>query len=379
MPTDFLAPHTLVLQTDPERLLLYQSLLRQGVSTNLEGLAALFTYLDNPRSETLQKRVFCRDVTAFSLANCLLDNPAGIRLEDEALEPATLAVFIELLRARALLVVDCSYQDRVGKTQSLFDREHTGNFHQQIGHFLFEGGRRNASRWWIDQKFKADLSGPRDTPYLWVQNRFIEGFVSDNLEGQKWLDFGCGIGFYSALFAEKGADVLGVDPSEHYIDIARKHFSNVGRTEFSVCTFKAPTDFAWFQDRRFDRIFLCDVFLYYFEPYEALDLTPADLLFELRKLLRPEGAIYIVDPHGCFHLQPWLGVMSPVLLCSEYKTRKYRVAPSLEEVSRAAEDAGLSIVKIRELTFGGPETGEQSRNVVREFPMWWFFELATRN
>ena len=40
-----LAPHVLVVEPSPDRVLLYQSLLRQGVVTDAQGMAALFAYL----------------------------------------------------------------------------------------------------------------------------------------------------------------------------------------------------------------------------------------------------------------------------------------------------------------------------------------------
>jgi SAM-dependent methyltransferase len=363
----------MVFPVGEDRVLLYQGLLRQGVLTDFGGLAALSAYL-TPGNKP-EQRVRCRDVSTFSLSECLLDNPAGIDLDEGDLVEDSFGVFLELLQQHDLLVFDLGYRDKVGRTQSLFDQEHTGNFHQQIGKHLFDSGRADPARWWIDQKFEADLSGPRDTPYRWVQQQFLEEFFPDSLDGQSWLDFGCGVGFYSDFFGQKGARVLGVDPSLAYIDIAVEQFSADERVAFECTAFNRADDFGALEGRRFDHIFLCDVFLYYFEPYEEMELTPAGLLQALRELLLPGGSIYILDPHGCFHLQPWIGGRTPSVLCTEYRHRKYRVTPTLEEVSRAAEDAGLQICRIRELTHEGDETDRQSRNVTREFPLWWFFEL----
>ena len=373
---EFLAPHALVLQPSPRQVLFYQALLRRGILTDPPGASALLAYIGEQSCDVATVR--CRDVTSFSLADCLLDNPAGIQ-QSATLETTSFDSFLALLRDSGVLVTDASYTSRVGKTRNVFDRERMGNFHQQIGRFLFEGGRRDPSRWWIDQKFNADLSATRDTPYSWVQQTFMDTFFPESLQGQRWLDFGCGVGFYTAFFARRGAHVLGVDPSDPYIDIAKEHFSRIPGTEFRRGVFRTSSDFDAFRGRRFDRIFLSDVFLYYFEPYEPLELTPAALLRELGRLLNPGGVIYILDPHGCFHLQPWLGHEMPFLVSTEYHERKYRVTPTLEEVSRAAEDAGLTIRKIRELTAPETESGTQARNIAREFPLWWFFELGPRH
>jgi SAM-dependent methyltransferase len=370
----FLSPHTLILQSGEDRILLYQSLMRRGCVAGYEALTVLEGWLRNGK---VADTVRFADVSTFSLSECLLDNPSGIRIGDEVdMKEVPAAVFIEKLCEDSLLVRDLSYVERLGKRRNLFDRGHTGNFHQQIGHYLFQARKGDPEEWWIYQKFEKSLKKPKNNPYLWVQFEFMKQFFNQDLSGQEWLDFGCGVGFYSRFFADRHARVLGVDPSDSYVRIAENHFAEPGKVRFLQAGFENAGDFKTFDGLRFDAIFLSDVLLYYFEPYKTMDITPVQLLTELGHLLKPGGAIYIMDPHGCFHLQPWLGTNAPFLLCAEYKNRKYRVTPSLEELSRAIEDANLRIAKIRELTCPesvGPET--QARNVTGEFPLWWFFEL----
>lgn len=43
-----------------------------------------------------------------------------------------------------------------------------------------------------------------------------------NIRGKRMLDLGCGDGYYSRLMAEVGADVVGVDFSQEFIDLAKK-------------------------------------------------------------------------------------------------------------------------------------------------------------
>ncbi len=85
-----------------------------------------------------------------------------------------------------------------------------------------------------------------------------------------------------------------------------------------------------YQGKTFDRIFMSDVFLYYYEPYKEMDLNGDLLLAELAKLLAPGGIISIMDPHGCFHLQPWLGQNHPYLVATEYRHRNFRVLLTLK-------------------------------------------------
>ena len=208
----------------------------------------------------------------------------------------------------------------------------------------------------------------------------MNDFFESDLEGQSWLDFGCGIGFYTEFFSKKNAEITGYDPSEKYIEIAKENFSDDGKVNYMVNPFENNIDFDVLGHNKFDAIFMSDVFLYYFEPYKELEVSAEDLLTNLKKCLRPNGRIYIMDPHGCFHLQPWFGSKQPFLLCNEYKNRQYRVTPNLEEVSRVVENSGLLIRKIRELTYDHKEGDivSMEKRASSEFPLWWFFELSAK-
>lgn len=372
----YLSPHTLILQKDSERVLIYQCLLKQGVLTDYDALILLLNCLSGVSQDEMQKTICFKDLSCFSLSECLLDNPNGICNDTEIeLETGTFNQFLQLLSKLDLLVGDNTYQNKSGKQKSLFDNEHIGNFHQQIGKHLLKK-RGDAEKWWIEQKFKKDLSEPGETPYKWVQLRFLEKFFDKDLAGQEWLDFGCGIGYYSHFFSERNATVTGVDPSQLYIDIANNRFSKNANVQFLTGKFESVQDFEILKNQKYDCIFMSDVFLYYYESYQKMELTAVDLLKGLKQKLLPDGRIYILDPHGCFHLHPWMGNDSPYLIVTEYMNRKYRVTPTLEEVSKTVEDAGLVIRKIRELCAAPSSINTQSRNVAEEYPLWWFFELS---
>jgi ubiquinone/menaquinone biosynthesis C-methylase UbiE len=49
--------------------------------------------------------------------------------------------------------------------------------------------------------------------------------LTGDVRGKKVLDLGCGTGFYSLWFSEKGAKVLGIDSSEEMIKIAKEKAS----------------------------------------------------------------------------------------------------------------------------------------------------------
>ena len=370
-----LSKHSFIYQISENKILLYQILTRKGILCTKEILKYL-SEID--KIDFLNIEIDIKDVSTFSLSDCLLDNPNGLDkdLVNTSLSPVKLSKIIDTLFRYSIIVDNQStYLERLNKKSNLFDNFHIGNFHQQIGENVLKRHKENAEMWWIYQKFSSDFKSTTDSPYKWVQEAFIEDFFKSNvLQNKKILDFGCGIGYYSSFFNKLGGDVLGVDPSEAYIKIANENFINNDKIKFEICSFESESDFDFFEDK-YDIIFLSDVFLYYFEPYKKMQLTPDLLLQKLSNLLTPQGKIYIMDPHGVFHLQSWMNTENPFMLSVEYANRKYRVTPNLEEFSLAAESANLQISLIRELKYKGTDS---DKIFYSEFPFWWFFELSNK-
>jgi SAM-dependent methyltransferase len=369
-----ISPHTLILSINQKYFLLYQLLTRKGI---LIDSTFFVDFLNIGNTEFVDSTsILYKDVSTFSLSECLLDNSNGIfkNLNDEILESGSINDLLELSKNYSILVLEGdNYVDKLGKKTTLFDQFHTGNFHQKIGEYVLKNHKENAEWWWITQKFTNDFLETTDTPYKWVQEFFMQNFfTTENVNSKKVLDFGCGIGYYSAFFSKLGGNVTGVDPSEKYLKIANTIYSNNSKVRYIKAKFENQDDFD-FLDRDFDIIFLSDVFLYFFEPYQKMDLTPDTLLIKLESLLSKNGKIFIMDPHGMFHLQPWINTTKPFVMSLEYANRKYRVTPNLEEVSLVVEKAGLHISKIRELKYNG---SDPEKYFYSEFPFWWFFEIS---
>ena len=364
--------HTIIFPVKQDAFLIYNLLTRSGVLTDSLGLTRINQMVSG---DVVSGKIKFRDLSTFSLSECLLDNPNG--LFDHELNPLEffeMDALLKIIKDNSIIVKDNLYLNRLGKKENLFDKVHNGNFHQQIGDHVRSLKNIDSEMWWINQKFSQDYKTTTDTPYKWVQEIFMKNFFTgSNVASKSVLDFGCGIGYYSKFFSDLGADVLAVDPSENYIQIAKKQFSANNKIEFRKAKFTDLDDFREFDGKKFDIIFLSDVFLYYFEPYKKLDLTPSLLLSELSKILKEDGKIYIMDPHGIFHLQPWFNKKRPFVIALEYATRRYRVTPNLEEVSLVAEEAGFFISKIRELKYNGLD---EDKRFYSEFPFWWFFELC---
>ena len=207
----YLSPNTLILQVSDERILYYQGLLRKGVLAESNSLSFVSKYICK---QSIDNSVFvdALDITQFSLSGCMLDNPSGIQFDiGTSLKSTSLEDFFSLLKLLDILVSDDDYVKKVDKKLNLFDADHTGTFHQELGSHMLSL-KKNPEMWWVEQKFNKDLLSLRDNQYRHVQEKFMKSFFSEDLTNQKLLDFGCGIGYYANFFSHRNANVVGVDP-----------------------------------------------------------------------------------------------------------------------------------------------------------------------
>ncbi len=58
-------------------------------------------------------------------------------------------------------------------------------------------------------------------PLIAVEERVTLDVIGD-VRGQRVLDLGCGTGRYCVLLARRGAELVGVDPSEEMLERARR-------------------------------------------------------------------------------------------------------------------------------------------------------------
>jgi len=104
------------------------------------------------------------------------------------------------------------------------------------------------------------------------------------LDARKILDLGCGTGETAAFLAERGFDVLGIDPSETAIGIARQR----SRPGLRFRT-GAAEDFWSFPDRFDGAVFLNA--LHHVAPDRMADAVTAAL-----GSLVPEGRLLVIEP-----------------------------------------------------------------------------------
>ncbi len=79
-----------------------------------------------------------------------------------------------------------------------------------------------ASRWWDPSGPMRPLHAMNPARVQWIDQR-VRAVYPNRLEKPRILDVGCGAGLLSEALAQKGYDVLGIDPSEDAIAAARAH------------------------------------------------------------------------------------------------------------------------------------------------------------
>ena len=240
-----------------------------------------------------------------------------------------------------MLVVDDAARYReylTGRRLNVIDRGHQGNIHQRVGEYVLMRLRRSSvDDWWVEQKFTDDRREPRAGLYRDVQWEFATAYDPQaGLARERILDFGCGPGLFSRLFARHGATVLGLDINLDHLETARRLARDDGldeRCEFRELVLPIEDGLAPLAEERFDRIFLSDVLMFYFHPYDpGLELDPVALMQTLAGLLAPDGRIEVLEPNGVFWQQPWLGNPErPFTILTEYRHRHSGVTPTLEQ------------------------------------------------
>jgi len=105
------------------------------------------------------------------------------------------------------------------------------------------------------------------------------------VEGQQVLDLGCGTGRYCLLLAQRGAKVVGIDPSSNMIKQAKRKLTNSGQ----ITLHRAALDALHFPDGQFDLV------------VSALTLSHLPELEptfrEMGRVLKTGGRLVISDVH----------------------------------------------------------------------------------
>jgi ubiquinone/menaquinone biosynthesis C-methylase UbiE len=114
--------------------------------------------------------------------------------------------------------------------------------------------------------------------------RDLPALISEHVEGQAALDFGCGAGRSTRFLRSLGFDVVGIDVSEAMLNLARA--ADPDGTYLLV----PDGDYRALEARRFDLILSAFAF-------DNIPGTPhrAEILTRLRRLLTAHGRIVLID------------------------------------------------------------------------------------
>ena len=317
----------------------------------------------------------------FANAHGLMADPTPyVRDRAEWPEPEHVSYddLLRVLGEHFLLVADDqAYLGRFAPKTSILDHERFGNFHQQLGQELLLVRRENPDDWWLTQKFTPDLGAVRDNLYGAIQASFLEHYLARRIApGDAVIDVGCGPGHYTHLIARRGADVLGLDPSERFVELARQRAPSGARFEVAAL----PEALHDLPAQSADYVFMSDALLFYFvSPSPAERPDPDALLRGIRRVLRPGGRFLSLEPHYLFWLLPWLGdVDRPFTIVTEYLHKTFGVTPSMSELVRTFARGGFAVSWMEELT-PRPEHEQIDPRAYRfasAFPLWHLYELT---
>lgn len=326
------------------------------------------------------------DISHFSNLGGLMDDPSRYIRNTEAwpkCRTLSVADLIAVLKENFILIVDMDqYRARFQPVTGILDREHFGNFHEQLGRALL-ARRERPAQFWYSQKFTPDFAQVKENLYQAVQENFLRDFIPERFSDRslRVLDVACGTGYYTNKIGATGVEVVGVDINETSLSIARE--SAPPNVQYRHADMQLPGGLEFLGREAFDLIFLSDALLFYFCPLDKSEssrlLTPETFFKQVSYALKPNGRLIIMEPHYLFWLTPWLGEVDfPFTVFTEYLNRKFMVTPPFSTFFQAASRGGFALTNMTEIQ---PDPKFESVDkrafcFAREFPLWHVFEFA---
>jgi len=381
-------PNDVILQVSEDgRLVLYNVFTHNTIAIDKEAFEILSLINQGSKKEELLQKFESKifkiwKIGIFSNYEGLFADPTN-RIREIKNWPNYVELKIdELIRIleEEFFIIDNEkkYEEYLKSKISLLDKEHIGNFHQQLGQFLLLEKREDPVEWWVNQKFTRDYKDLKENLYKFIQKNFLRSFFLKAFDSShKVIDLGCGIGLYSNLMAESGAEILGVDPNEKYIEIATKNKKD--NVSFKTSKIGIPNALDWIESDSVDFVFMSDALLFYFvspDPKEKPEITI--LLESIRRILKPNGRFISMEPHGMFFLRPWLGeIQRPYTIITEYKNKKFDIVPNIQDLLKSFMTGGFVLKNFEEIYVDKnfKKIDERAGNFADEYPLWWLFEL----
>jgi SAM-dependent methyltransferase len=325
------------------------------------------------------------DVQWFSNEQGLLADPTRYQRKNENWKLKKSIKIQELINEfyKNFFIIDnkADYSKKFQNKTSLLDTEHFGNFHQQLGQHLILNKRENSSDWWVKQKFNDDFVSLRNNLYHAIQGKFLKKYFTQKFNSNdKVLDLGCGVGYYSNMIAKCGASVMGIDPNENYIEIAKKNAVN--GTQFEIFDIGTKGSLDNMPTSSVDYVFMSDALLFYFVSFNEKLKPDIQILFnDIHRILKPNGTFINLEPHYIFWLLPWLGTEEkPYTILTEYLQKSYGVTPTISQLIQSYSKGGFQLNWMEELT---PDPtfeiiDKRGYNFAKQFPLWHLFELTPK-
>ena len=121
-------------------------------------------------------------------------------------------------------------------------------------------------------------------PLITIEENLTLDLIGD-VRNQRILDVGCGTGRYCELLARRGANVIGIDPSQEMLEYAEKKITPNCKFELRL---------GRIEDARFPRSHF-DVVVSALTVGHLLELEP--LIREISRVLKSEGRLILSDMH----------------------------------------------------------------------------------
>jgi len=380
-------PNDIIIQPSKNgKWIFYNVFTRNSIVTTTDVLE-IISEIDSGHNideiiKTNQNRKFeVWDIERFSNFDGLLADPTRmIRDISKWPEPMIYGILelIEICKKKSIIIDNYEkYLEIFQQKNSLLDHQHLGNFHQQLGQKMLIEKKINPDDWWISQKFNNNISGIKNNLYKSIQENFLKEFFQNRFsEKNTILDLGCGVGYYSKLMAKTKAKVIGIDPNEQFINIAKKNDCDV---KFKISEIGNSNSLDWIEKDSIDFVFMSDALLFYFvppNPKQKYEIQ--NLLSSIKRILKKNGRLFSLEPHGIFFLRPWLGeIENPFTIITEYNAKKFDITPNLSQMIKSFLDGGFIIRDLKEL-YGNKEThigDKRAESFTNRFPLWWFYEL----
>jgi len=225
---------------------------------------------------------------------------------------------------------------------------------------------------WFKMKFSDDVSriNPERRGYYQhhVQHFVSSYFSLERTTGARILDFGCGPGFYVAMLAQRGAEVVGVDQSSFLISKARELIGRLRLQNVELLEQEFVAASATLKPRSFDYVLAVDTVVTIDNSQEShRHARVVEVFRSIARIMRTRGRFLVVESHPCFGYCMYQARFDDQTVYFHTGHYRFRDKPldeplhffTLAEMTQASAEAGLALLRIQE-PYPSPELREDN-------------------